>query len=180
MQYADFLNESTGRRYDWRLTNWSSAVRAALGRRALIFFRSAFVALLAPAIVLAVYSLHSNRPMMLVWVFLSFWGFWTSSTGPTGIGLAASMLIALIGLVCAVLLHDRLLFFSALLPGITWMGSCAILGTTASYMIDALRSSEALFQTLVSRGHLTATEVGARAHPPAAGPGPRENPPAQV
>ena len=26
LQYADFVNESTSRRFDWRLTDWSSAV----------------------------------------------------------------------------------------------------------------------------------------------------------
>ena len=44
--------------------------------------------------------------------------------------------------------------FAALLPGLTWFGSCAILGTTASYINDALRVSESKFQTLFRHGIL--------------------------
>ena len=173
LHHTDFLNDPDGRHYNWQLTDWSSAVRIVLGGRALLFFRGAFAALLAPTTVLTVYSLYSNRPGLLVLVFLSFWGFWTSRTGPTGIGMAASILVALVGSARGMMLHDGLLFFSAMLPGVTWFGSCAILGTTASYMTDALRKSEAPFQVLVSRGVLKATAVAepqSHAPEPAAGP----------
>jgi hypothetical protein len=159
LQYADFLNPSAGHRYDWRLTNWSSAVRVTLGRRALFLFQGAFVVLLLPAAVLAVYGLFWNRPSLLIFVFLCLWGFWTGNTGPSVIGLAANLLVVLAGLLCTFILHEKQFILSAILPGITWFGSCAILGTTASYLIDALRASEDLFQTLVSRGYLTGTAI---------------------
>jgi hypothetical protein len=115
--------------------------------------------LLFPALILAGYSLYSHRPALLIFALLSCCGFWTSSPGPTGIGIVANGLIALIGTVCGVMLHDWLLVLSAMLPGVTWFGSCAILGTTASYMTEALRKSETSFQMLVRRHLLKATAV---------------------
>jgi hypothetical protein len=126
LQHADYLNDPNGRRYDWCLTDWSSAVRTALGRRALLLFRGAFAALLGPAVVLAVYGLYSNKPTLVIFSFLGLWGFWTSSTRPTGIGAAASLLVAFVGVLCGVILGDRLLLFSAVLRGIIWFASCAI------------------------------------------------------
>jgi len=179
LQHVDFLKDPDSRHYDWRLKNWSSAVRIALGGKALLLFRSALVVLLAPAAFLAAYSLYSNRPELLVLVFLSCWGFWTSSTGPTGIGMAATMFTAITGFVFSVIMQDKLLAFSCVLPGVTWIGACAILGTTASYMTDALRKSEGLFQTLLSRGIMVAMEVAEQSHP-ALGPDSHEesSPPA--
>ncbi len=159
MIHADFVNDPNGRFSTWRLTDWSSAVRIALNRRALFFFRVAFAALLAPTILLAAYSLYSSNLSFLLFVFLSFWGFWTSSPGPTGIGMVASVLVALVGSVCALLLHDSLLMYASVFPGFTWFGSCAILGTTASYLTEALRKSDASFQVLFSRGILIATKI---------------------
>ncbi len=159
MHHDEFLNDPDGRQYDWRLTNWPSAVRTALGGKALLLFRSAFVVVLAPAVVLAAYSLYSNRLGLTIMVFLSFWGFWTSSTSPTGIGMLTSMFTAVVVFVLGVIVEDKLLAYSSLLPVITWFGSCAILGTTASYVTEALRKSEARFQVLISRGLLIATEI---------------------
>lgn len=156
MQHSEFLNDPEGRHYDWRLTNWSSAVRIALGGKALLLFRSAFVLLLAPAMLLAAYSLYWNRLALLILAIMSFWGFWTSSTGPTGIGMASNMLTAIVVFVLSVIMQDKLLGFCCVLPGVSWFGSCAILGTTASYVMDAVQSSEATFQVLARRGILTA------------------------
>ena len=164
MQHSEFLNNPEGRNYGWRLTNWSSAVRIALGGKALLLFRSAFVCLLAPAVLLASYSLYWNRFALLILVIMSLWGFWTSSTGPTGIGMAASMLTATIGFVLSVFMQDKLLAFSSVLPGVSWFGSCAILGTTASYVTDAVRSSEATFHELTRRGILTANPKSEQSH----------------
>ncbi len=154
MEHANFLNDAQRNHFDWRVTNWSSAVRIALGRKALWSFRIAFVVLLAPTLVLAAYSLYSHRPPLLILVLLSFWGFWTASTSPTGIGLIASMFTAIIGVVFSVLMQDPLLACSSVLPGVTWFGSCAILGTTAQLIIAAVCSSEALFRMLVDCGIL--------------------------
>ena len=158
MQHDEILNDPAGRHCDWRVTNWSSAVRTALGDKALIEFRAAFVVLLAPAVVLAAYSLYTNS-LALILVLLSFWGFWTSSISPTGIGMLACMFVAIVGFLLGVIMQDNLLAYSAVLPGVTWLGSCAILGTTASYLNGALRKSEATFQVLIERGVLIATEI---------------------
>lgn len=157
MQHAEFLNDPASRLYDWRLTDWPSAVRVALGDKALRWFQGAFVVLLAPAVLLAAYSLYCTKFELIILVLLSFWGFWTSSTSPTGIGLAASMFTAIVGLAVSTFSQDTPLAFSSVLPGVTWLGSCAILGTTAQYVLDALRSSEATFQDLVRRGIIVAT-----------------------
>lgn len=158
LQHDEFLNDPAGRKYDWRLTNWSSAVRTALGGKALLLFRGAFVVLLSPTVALAAYSLYSNRMALIILVLLSLWGYWTSRTGPTGIGMLASMFTAIVVFVLGVVAQDNLLAYSSVLPGVTWFGSCAILGTTASHVTEALRESDASFQVLLSRGILVATE----------------------
>ena len=148
-----------GRHYYWRLTNWTLAVRTALGGKALLLFRVAFVVLLAPAVALAAYSLYANSLALMILVLLSFWGFWISSPGPTGIGMLASIFVAIVAFVLACIMQDKLVAFSSMLPGVTWFGSCAILGTTTSYLSEALRKSEALFQMLISRGILIAIPI---------------------
>jgi hypothetical protein len=159
LQHDEFLNDPDGRHYDWRLTNWSSAVRTALGGKALLLFRGAFVVLLAPAVVLATYSLYANSFALMILVLLSFWGFWVSSPSPTGIGMLASMFVAIVAFVLGCILQDKLVAFSCMLPGVTWFGSCAILGTTTSYLSEALRKSEASFHMLISRGIIVATPI---------------------
>ena len=57
------------------------------------------------------------------------------------------------------ILQDKLVAFSCMLPGVTWFGSCAILGTTTSYLSEALRKSEASFQMLISRGIIESTPI---------------------
>jgi hypothetical protein len=141
--HDEFHNDLASRPKDWRLTGWSSAVRIALGGKALLLFRVAFAFLLAPAIILAAYSLYSNKLPLMILVLLSFWGFWTGKTCPTGFGLLASMFTGLVAFVLGVITHDNLLVLSSVLPGVTWFGSCAILGITASYVTEALRKSEA-------------------------------------
>jgi hypothetical protein len=74
LQNDEYLNDPAGRHYDWRLTNWSSAVRNALGGKALLLFRGDFVVLLAPAVVLAAYSLYANSLALMILLLLSFWG----------------------------------------------------------------------------------------------------------
>ena len=162
MQHADFLNVSDSGHYHWRLTNWPAAIRIVLGGRSLILFRTAFVIVLAPAVLLAFYSLYSSRPALLILVFLSFLGFGSSSTGPTGIGMVASLLTAVVGFVISVVQQDSLLGLSCVLPGGTWLGSCAVMGITAQYLIEELEKSEALFQTLLSRGILKPTDMAER------------------
>ena len=108
MEHDEFLNDPAGRHYDWRLTNWTSAVRTALGGKALLLFRGAFVVLLAPAAVLAAYSLYANNLALMILVLLSFWGFWVSSPSPTGIGMLASMFVAIVAFVLGCILQDKL------------------------------------------------------------------------
>jgi hypothetical protein len=139
---------------DWRVANWSAAVREALGRRALWNFRLAFAVVLAPSVLLAAYGVWSQRPTLLIWVLLALWGFGTASTGPTGIGMLASLLVAFSGSVIAVTQHDALFALAGLMPGVTWFASCAVLGVTASYLLEALRSSESTVRTLCDRGVL--------------------------
>jgi|GEM_PF-2111357 len=159
LKHEEFLNDPAGRHYDWRLTNWSSAVRTVLGGKALLLFRGAFVALLAPAVFLSAYGLYANSLAMMILALLSFWGFWISSPGPTGIGMLASMIVAIMAFVLGCIMQDKLVAFSSMLPGVTWFGSCAILGTTASYLNEALRKSEASFQAIIGRGILTASPI---------------------
>jgi hypothetical protein len=159
LRHDEFLNDPVGRHYEWRLTNWSSAVRIALGGKALLLFRGSFIVLLAPTGVLAAYSLYTNRLALFTLMLLSFWGFWTSSTGPTGTGMLANLFTAIVAFVSGVILQDKLLAYSSILPGVTWFGSCAILGTTASYVTEALRTSDASFQVLINRGVLIATKI---------------------
>ncbi|MEO2014629.1 MAG: hypothetical protein ABGZ53_09670 [Fuerstiella sp.] len=158
MQHSDFLDDSDAGRYDWQLTNWSAAVRIVLGGRALVLFRAAFAILFAPAVLLAVYSLYTNRPALLLLVLLSFWGFRSGSTRPTGIGMATSMFTAIAIFVFSVIIQNTLLALFCVLPGATWFGSCVILGTTAQYLTEALRASEALFQKLLDHGIMNATD----------------------
>ncbi|MEI8022252.1 MAG: hypothetical protein WCH39_28840, partial [Schlesneria sp.] len=141
MQYSDFLESLKSCRPDWYLTNWFSAVRIALGGWGLVPFCTAFAILLAPSVLLLIGSVYSGKFGLLVPVALSLCGFWTSSTTPTGVGLFANLIVAIFGLICAVALNDWLLAFSAFLPGLTWFGSCAILGITASYVMETLRVS---------------------------------------
>jgi len=170
LQHDDILNGPAGRHCDWRVTNWFSAVRTALGDKALVEFRAAFVVLLAPACVLAAYSLYTNSLALMILVLLSFWGFWTSSIGPTGIGMLACMFVAIVGFLLGIILQDYLLAYSSVLPGVTWFGSSAILGTTASYLTEAVRKSEATFQVLINRGLLIATEVAEPSAAPKSSP----------
>ncbi len=154
MQYSDFLTSLKSSLPNWYLTDWLSAVRIALGGRGLATFCAAFTILLTPSMLLMIYSVYSSKPVYLILVVLSLWGFWTSSTAPSGIGISANLIIAIVGLVCAIMLRDRLLGLAVFLPGLTWLGSCASLGATASYLIEALQKSESTFQTLVNRGIL--------------------------
>ncbi len=139
---------------DCRVANWPAAVCQALGQRALWNFRLAFAVVLAPTLLLACYSIWSQRPMLLIWVLLAIWGFGTASTGPTGIGVLASLLVAVAGVVIAIIKHNELFAVVGLLPGCTWFVSCAILGTTASYLLEALRSTPELADSLSRRGIL--------------------------
>ena len=150
----DFLKSQNSNSRDWYLTDWLSAVRIASGSRGLTYFFSAFAILLSPSLFLLIYSLSSSRPIFLIPVVLSLWGFWTSSTGPSGVGVFANLIVAIVGLSLSITLKDWRPGFAALLPGLTWFGSCAILGPTASYLMEALRASELTFQNLVSRGIL--------------------------
>ena len=154
MHHSEFLKSLLSSQPDWYLTDWLSSVRIAFGGRGLATFCAAFAILLAPTLFLLIDSAYSHRPALLILAALSLWGFGTSSTSPSGIGVFASLVVAFIGLVCAIMLEDWRLGFAALLPGLTWFGSCAILGTTSSYLIDALRMSESKFQTLFNRGIL--------------------------
>ena len=93
---------------------------------------------------------------MLIWPVFGLLGFKSGSTASTGMGMMASLFLAAVGLALAVMGSDWLLLACGLLPGATWFGSCAILGTTAQYMAAALRSSESTLETLTRRGILTA------------------------
>ncbi|MCP4785034.1 MAG: hypothetical protein GY903_17590 [Fuerstiella sp.] len=64
--------------------------------------------------------------------------------------------------VIAVILQDRILALSCVLPGVTWFGACAIRGTTAQYLTEVLRRSPLLFQTLQDRGIMKAVDMGDR------------------
>ena len=159
MQHADFLDGLDGHNFDWQLTSWSAALRMLFGTKALLLFRLGFVVLLTPAVLLAAYSLYSNRPILLVFVLFCCWGYCTRSTSPTGIGMIASMVAAITSVAISVVKQDVLFAFCGLLPGVTWLGSCAILGTTAQYIMDGVQSSESSFKALVEHGVLKATTV---------------------
>jgi hypothetical protein len=73
--------------------------------------------------------------------------------------MLASMFVAIVAFVLGCILQDKLVAFSCMLPGVTWFGSCAILGTTTSYLREALRKSEASFQTLIRRGMLIGIQI---------------------
>jgi hypothetical protein len=139
---------------DWRVANWPAAVRDALGRAALLKFRLTFTLVLTPSFALAAYALWSQRPTLLIWVLLAVWGFGTASAGPTGIGMLASLLVAVAGAVVGAMEQDWLYVMLGLLPGCTWFASCALLGVTASYLLDALRSTPELADSLCRRGIL--------------------------
>ena len=158
MQNDECHIDPTSRHRDWRVTNWSSAVCIACGGRGLLLLRGAFFVLLAPSIALAAYSLYSNRLSLLFLVLLSCWGFWTSSTGPTGVGFLSSIFVTITTFSLGSIWHDRLFAYSSILPGVTWFGSCAILGTASSYLTEALQKSESTFKTLRTRGILIAIE----------------------
>ena len=162
MQHDVFHDERAGRRCDWQVTNWSLAVHTAYGAKGLITFWGAFVAVLTPTLVLAAYSLYANHFALMILVLLCFWGFWTSSLSPSGIGMLASMFAAIAFFLLGVYMRNKLLAYSSMLPGFTWFASCSILGTTASYLTDTLRNSKATFQRLVHRGLLKATEIPER------------------
>lgn len=140
---------------DWRVANWSAAVRDALGTSAVLRFRLAFAVVLAPSVAVAGYGLWAHRPALLIWSLLAIWGFGTASTGPTGIGMLASLIVAVAGVVTAVMRQDWLFVLLGAIPGCTWFASCAILGTTASYLLESLRASPALADSLTSSGILT-------------------------
>ncbi len=154
MQHSDFLKSQNSSSTDWYLTDWFSAVRIASGSRGLTYFCSTFAILLSPSLLLLIYSVSSGKPMLLIPVVLSLWGFWTSSSSPSGVGVFANLIVAVVGLTLSIVLKDWQVVFAALLPGLTWFGSCAILGTTTSYLMDTLKVSESTFQNLVSRGIL--------------------------
>lgn len=159
MQPADLLDGPEGNDCDFQLTSWSAALRMLFGTKALLLFRLGFVVLLTPAVLLAAYSLYSNRPILLVFVLFCCWGYCTRSTSPTGIGMIASMVIAITSVAISVVKQDVLFAFCGVLPGVTWLGSCAILGTTAQYIMDDVRSSESSLKALVEHGILNATTV---------------------
>ena len=168
MQHSDFLRSQNSSSPDWYLTDWLSAVRIASRSRGLAYFCSAFGILLSPSLFLLIYSLSFSRSVFLIPVILSLWGFWTSSTNPTGVGVFSNLIVAVVGLTLSVMLKGWQPGFAALVPGVTWFGSCAILGTTASYLMEAVKASESTFQNLVSRGILkprTATTEGQHIEP---------------
>ena len=108
MHHSEFLKSVLSNQPDWYLTDWFSSVRIVFGVRGLATFCTAFAILLAPTLFLSVDSAYSNRPALLILVALSLWGFGTSSTSPSGIGVFASLVVAFIGLVCAIMLEDWL------------------------------------------------------------------------
>lgn len=139
---------------DWRVVHWGSVVREALGIRSLVSFRLAFAVVLLPSVMLAAYGVWSQRPALLIWVLLALWGVWTSSTRPTGIGILANLVVAIASGIVAGFQQDWLFILLGLLPGCSWFASCAILGTTAQYLLEALRSSPELAHSLTGRGVL--------------------------
>jgi len=159
VQPADLLDGPEGHDFDWQLTSWSAALRMLFGTKALLLFRLGFVVLLTPAVLLAAYSLYSNRPTLLVYVFFCCWGYCTRSTSPTGIGMTASIITAIVSVAISVAKQDMLFALSGVLAGVTWLGSCAILGTTAQYIMDGVQSSESSLKALVEHGILKATTV---------------------
>lgn len=171
LKHADF-NNASGPYCNWQLNDWPAAVRLALGFKESLVFRGAFVVILAPSLLVAGYSIYAQRPILLVWVAFAFLGYQTSSTGPTGIGLIASTFVAAIGFMIALVRNDWIFFACGIVPGFTWFGSCAILGTTAQYVCDAVQYSEECFQTLTRRGILTADTKAEQspAMEPSAGP----------
>src|SRR5690554_3795795 len=106
MQHAEFLHDRQGKRFHWQVTNWSAAVRVALGGRALLGFRIAQMLLLSPVVLLAVYSFAGKRPAFLLPAAFGWIAFRAGTTRPTGIGAAACLLIALGGAAAAMVLRD--------------------------------------------------------------------------
>ena len=68
--------------------------------------------------------------------------------------MLACLIVATVGFLFADILQDKLLAYTCVLPGVTWFASCAILGTTAQYVGQALKSSESTLQALIDRGAL--------------------------
>jgi hypothetical protein len=164
MQHREFIEALDSHQRDWQLTNWALGVRITLGNKALLLIQVAQVSLLAPAVLLAAYSVYSNRFALLIPAVAGFCGYYTRSTRPTGIGMIASMIVAIAVFVAGVLAKDPVLACASLLPGVIWFGSCAILGTATDSVIDVIRSSEACFQELVRRGILTFGPSAERSH----------------
>jgi len=98
----------------------------------------------------------------MILVLLSLWGFGTSSLNPNGVGMLAGLFVAIVVFLIGVYMRNKLLAYSSLLPGLTWFASCSILGTTASYLTETIRNSEATFQLFVKRGVLKASEIAER------------------
>ena len=154
MEYEEFCSNTNAERTVWQLKKWPTVVWIALGLKETLIYCGALSVVLAPCLILAAYALSTQRFGLLVWVAFALWGFWSSSTGPTGIGCVASMILAIIGVSSSVILQDRVLFAAGIIPGATWVCSCAVMGTTASYLIDALCASKETFDELRARGLL--------------------------
>jgi hypothetical protein len=158
--HAEFLADLDARRPSWPLTDWGRAVRLLLGIRALWQYRIALAFVAAPALLLLAHGLSAQKWGRSAIACAGLWGFATRSTQPTGVGMAASLAAALAGAAWGLAARDGLLFFGGLLPGLTWFAGCAVLGVTSSFLIDALKASEPLFEEAVRRGILTRTEAG--------------------
>lgn len=161
IQHADFLSDPAGRVYEWRITSWSGAVRCALGTAAWWRYVIALAAVLAPALWTTAYGALNARWGLLMLGLAGLWGYCTSSTQPTGIGMLAAMFIAAVGAAAGMMRSDWVLMAAACLPGVAWFASCAILGVTASYLVERLGSSAECFDDLVQRGLLLATRRAA-------------------
>lgn len=63
-------------------------------------------------------SLYANSFALMILVLLSLWGFGTSSQNPNGIGMLASMFVAIVVFFARCYMRNKLLAYSSVLPGL--------------------------------------------------------------
>ena len=154
LEYEEFCSEMNEERIVWQIKKWPTVVWVTLGLKETLIYCGVLSVVLTPCVLLAAHALITQRYGLLVWVAFALWGYWSSSTAPKSIGILTFLILAFIGLSSSMILQDRVLFAAGIIPGITWFFSCIVLGSTASYLIDALCASEETFDELRARGLL--------------------------
>lgn len=137
---------------DWELISLPLALRIAFGFSGIMIHRLAMVFLLMPTVLLAVFCAWTGNSLLVPFILLSLWGFASRSSGPTGIGMLGTLVAGISGVLAGVVTETRMPAVVSWLPGLTWLASCAFVGTATQYLISAAASSEETFQRLVAGG----------------------------